>query len=281
MCIPTNANSAQLEGPKLRCRWYQYSLRTLLISVTLFAIACSWFTVKMQQARKQREAVDALLKINCKIYYDFVFDGDWKINPQPPCLAWLRNLLGIDFFSNVNFVMSDFDMTDADMDYIKSMTKLQKLWLLDIRVTDAGLESLKELKQLRELILLGGLHSGDQITDAGWEHIKGLNQLQSLYLGLSRITDTGLECLKGLSQLQTLYIGNTQATDTGLEHLNGLKHLKSLNLTNTHITDLGMEHIKVLHQLQTLDLTGRVRTAISTKGSDTRSLADICIPSEN
>jgi hypothetical protein len=47
----------QLTSPKPTCRWFQYSLRTLMIIVTLFAIACSWFAVKMQQARRQREAV--------------------------------------------------------------------------------------------------------------------------------------------------------------------------------------------------------------------------------
>jgi hypothetical protein len=41
-------------------RWFQYSLRTLLIFVTLFAVACSWFAVKLGQARRQREAVEAL-----------------------------------------------------------------------------------------------------------------------------------------------------------------------------------------------------------------------------
>ena len=44
--------------PKSKRRWHQYSLRTLLILVTLFAVACSWFAVKMQQARRQREAVE-------------------------------------------------------------------------------------------------------------------------------------------------------------------------------------------------------------------------------
>ena len=55
---------------KPKRRWYQYSLRTLLIFVTLFAVACSWFTVKLNQARKQREAVEALTKLGCRIGYD-------------------------------------------------------------------------------------------------------------------------------------------------------------------------------------------------------------------
>jgi hypothetical protein len=35
----------QPANPKPKRRWYQYSLRTLLICVTLFAVACSWFAI--------------------------------------------------------------------------------------------------------------------------------------------------------------------------------------------------------------------------------------------
>jgi hypothetical protein len=47
--------------PKLR--WFQFSLRTLLVFVTLCAIPCSWLAVKMQQAKRQREAVVAIEKL--------------------------------------------------------------------------------------------------------------------------------------------------------------------------------------------------------------------------
>ncbi|MGD0382246.1 MAG: hypothetical protein ABSA77_01915 [Thermoguttaceae bacterium] len=53
--------------------WYQYSLRTLMIVVTLFAVVCSWFAVKMQQARRQREAVEELLKFDGYVGYDYPF----------------------------------------------------------------------------------------------------------------------------------------------------------------------------------------------------------------
>jgi hypothetical protein len=39
-------------NPKSKRRWHQYSLRMLMILVTLFAVVCSRFAVKMQQARK-------------------------------------------------------------------------------------------------------------------------------------------------------------------------------------------------------------------------------------
>jgi hypothetical protein len=38
-------------------RRFQFGLRALLIFVTIFACACSWFTVKTRQARIQRETL--------------------------------------------------------------------------------------------------------------------------------------------------------------------------------------------------------------------------------
>ena len=54
---------------KTQRRWFQYSLRTLLIVVTLFAVLCSWFAVKMQQAKRQREAVVALRNRRARVLY--------------------------------------------------------------------------------------------------------------------------------------------------------------------------------------------------------------------
>jgi hypothetical protein len=38
---------------KRKLRWNQFSLRSLLIFVTVFAFACSWLSVKRQQAKRQ------------------------------------------------------------------------------------------------------------------------------------------------------------------------------------------------------------------------------------
>ena len=62
------------------------------------------------------------------------------------------------------------------------------------QVTDAGLEHLKGLTRLQSLDL-----SGTQVTDAGLEHLKGLTQLQWLSLEGTQVTDAGLEHLKGLT----------------------------------------------------------------------------------
>ena len=88
-------------------RRFQYSLRTLLLVMTLACIGMSWLGVKMQQARKQREAVEAIEKLGGWVHYDYQVDqsGRWHFGAVPPGPAWLRNGLGEDFFSTVVDIM--------------------------------------------------------------------------------------------------------------------------------------------------------------------------------
>ena len=48
-----------------KLRWYQYSLRTLLIVMVLASFGLSWFAVKLQQARRQRAVVAELTSLAC------------------------------------------------------------------------------------------------------------------------------------------------------------------------------------------------------------------------
>lgn len=175
-------------------RTYQYSLRSLLLLMLLVAIASSWVAVKMQRARWQKEAVESWIKLGGIVYYDYQYDSKNNLTQGAiqPDSAWLRNVLGDDYFRNVTFV---------------SFYNNQK-------VTNADLENLKGLNHIIVLQL-----DSTKITDAGLEYLEGLSRLQQLYLYNTQITDTGLEHLKGLKRLQRLYLGKTQVTDAGVENL--------------------------------------------------------------
>lgn len=158
---------------KRKLRWYQYSLRTLLIWVTLFAVVCSWAAVKMQQARGQKEAVAVLLKKGASIGYDY---ERVQVPPsfppipgaKPPGPAWLRKLIGKDFFINVTMIELCFtDVTDADLKHLDGMTHLHYLNLQHTEITDAGLEHLKGLKELNRLFI-----DNTKITDSGAADLK-------------------------------------------------------------------------------------------------------------
>jgi hypothetical protein len=231
---------------------FQFSIRSLLVLTLAVALPCSWLATEMKRAREQREQAEWIVKEGGRVSYDYERDssGNDIPNAQPPGPAWLRSLLGDDFFTHtVAATLSRAQVTNAGLEHLKALSQLQWLSLYRTRVTDAGLEHLKRLSQLQELDL-----GNTQVTDAGLEHLKGLSQLRSLSLDGTPVTDAGLERLKRLSQLQELHLYGTHVTNTGLEHLKGLSRLQRLFLASTHVTDAGLEHLKGLSQLQELDL---------------------------
>ncbi len=232
---------------KRRC--FQFSVRMLLLFVLLVSIGLSWYAVRVQQARKQKEAVEAIRGLGGIVRYDYEVTPDHGPRPRRP--TWLRRLLGDDFLEDVRDV--EFPrgqmITEAELTTIRGLTQLQWLCPDGTKVTDAGLVQIKGLKRLQHLSL-----NDTEVTDVGLERVMGLPELQRLYLSNSRITDIGLEHLGALNHLSILALNGTQITDAGLKHLKRSKHLESLLLDGTRVTDAGLEHLRGLRQLQWLSL---------------------------
>jgi hypothetical protein len=106
------------------------------------------------------------------------------------------------------------DVGDAQLDVLKGLTRLRRLYLSGTRVTDRGLSRLEGLEHLEDLYLIG-----DAITDDGLEHIARLKGLRRLDLSGTRVTDRGLEHLQGLKELRTLDLAQTRVTRQGIQAL--------------------------------------------------------------
>ncbi len=212
---------------------FQYSLRSLLLLVVAVAIPCSWLATEMQWAKEQRAAVQAVVKSSGSVAYDDqVYESDGKIVEEeerigPPKSAWLRTLLGNDFFRRV----TEIHFGDND----------------DDRFTDAALENVSGLRSLISLNL-----NGTQLTDAGLERLVGLRSLISLNLNGTQVTNAGLQYLEGLPHLKQLRLANTRITDAGLERLARLTQLRILRLTNSKVTDAGVK--KLQHALPNCEI---------------------------
>lgn len=255
-------------------RWrFQFSLRSLLVLVVVVAIPCSWMAVEMKAAKRQKEAVEAILKMKGDTRYDWEVDVDDFYNPlpnaEPPEPAWLRSVLGNDCCWSVKYVWlgvyseSQKDVvlgsdesqsciiTDEGLENLRVLNQLESLsFSYNQLITDAGLANLEGMIQLRELSL-----NSTPITDAGLVHLAGLPRLQTLELCGTPITDAGLAHLAGLPQLQTLDLRDTQITDSGLAYLAGLTRLRVLWLDSTQITEAGLAQFARLTRLQCLSLT--------------------------
>jgi hypothetical protein len=221
---------------------FQFSIRSLLLLTVAVAIPFSWLAVEMKWAREQKEAVEAIVKVDGSVNYDYEFDsyGSLVQRATPAGPAWLRKLLGDDYFRNTTFVTIPGEkVTNADLEHLKELKQVQMLDLQISKITDAGLEQLKGMKQLQSLEL-----SKTQFTDAGCQHLIGMNKLQTLILDGTLITDAGLKHLKGMIQLQNLSLVGTKVTDNGLEKLKELKQLQLLDLRRTKVTDAGVEKLQ-------------------------------------
>src|ERR1700676_5457431 len=118
--------------PKSRRRWYQYSLRTLLIFVTLAGCALGWLGPKVQQARYQQAAVDMIARQGGCFEYDYEYDAQENFvrHTAPPGPTWLHKLLGVDFFRNIHSGCLDNPyITDAHVRLLSGFTTLRVLTL--------------------------------------------------------------------------------------------------------------------------------------------------------
>lgn len=253
VCTQISVGRQGLRSQK-KCRWYQFTLRGLLLFVLLSSLACSWLAVRMERARKQEMAVKTLESFGVAAAYET------RANTPAP----LKSLLGRDVFEDmvaINLVSpSDAELacldelpglrrlcmrgqrvpvTDSALAHLRSLTKLEELSLPCTGITDEGLSNLRGLVRMRRLSL-----NSTCVGDAGVAHLSSLRRLEWLYLSSTRITDAGLRHLATLSQLRSLGVSNTRVTDAGLRHLAALRRLESLDVSDTEVTPEGVQELR-------------------------------------
>src|SRR5437879_1931976 len=86
----------QPAAPPPTRRWLRFSLRTLLVFVTLAAVGCSWLAVKLRQSEREAAAAAAIVKSGGAV--------EWNDDEHPYGPAWLRRLLGEHCLAHVKVV---------------------------------------------------------------------------------------------------------------------------------------------------------------------------------
>jgi hypothetical protein len=209
-------------------RRLQLDFRSLLILSVVLSVSLGWISWQIENAKRQKRAVEAILnveKYTARIYdgsviYDYHHDhAFWIMCPEeavPRGPAWLRRLLGDDFFCHVvtvNCCFSEFG--DCEARHLRELTNLERLVLF-----------------------------GTQITDDGLRHLVGMVELRDLSVGHNRLTDKALVHVERLTNLRELDLCNTRITDAGLIRLGGLTNLESLDVSLTPVTDEGVKKLQ-------------------------------------
>lgn len=268
---------------KTKRRWFRFSLRTLMIFVTIASAAFGWLGVKVRQALLQKEAAGEVLTLGGEVLYDYQFtNGDWDAKVTLPGPAWLQNIadghflknaVGINFwgfspddqrrkvaaqevpsilprFPKVQWLdLNGLPISDEGLMHLEGMTQLKNIHLINARVSDAGLVHLSRLTNLQGLSLTGA-----RVTDAGLEHLQAMTQLRTLSLTNCGVTDRGLTKLQHCTELESLDLLRSNITDGGLAYLRRFKQLQWLRLSDTQVSDVGLAQLEVLTSLQWLHL---------------------------
>ena len=209
------------EGRKRR--WFQFSLRTLLILVTIGCVGGGWW---LNRAFRQRAAVRRFYELtadrqshrhDAPVTMCYRYQGkDQYYKPIiPKWLHWLRDMIGEECFGEVTGVqLLDTTATDEDLKHLAVLPGVERIWLARTKITDEGMPLLKVCPKLTFIGL-------DQtpVTDDGISHLTAFRDLESLSLNGTKITDAGLEHLARLPRLKELWLRNTAITDAGYQEL--------------------------------------------------------------
>ena len=235
-------------------RWYQFSLRSLLVVTLILGAAGGWLGKRLVQKHEERQAIEAIVTAG----------GDTSFEQSGP--RWLRIILGDNFFSEVHRV-DVISGNDAVLAQLPALRDVEVLNINGSAITGPALvqclDHLKELPRLRTLCF-GGPHGGMMsFGDSDLERIKDLTELESLGFWDASITDDGFKNFERMTQLKLLMVENAPITGAGLINLKRLTRLERLDLIGTNFNDAGLVYAKDMVELRQLWLA---RTKVTDAG---------------
>lgn len=143
----------------------------------MLSLPLSWFAWRMERARRQKEAVEAIEEVAYDVLYDYqilrymeftFLDGKqvslpvYSLDRKLAKPLWLKRLLGDDFFSHVISVDLSSKATNGDLSILPVFSHLVDMRARNSHITDEGLACLGSCNKLRYIDL-----KGTQVTPEG------------------------------------------------------------------------------------------------------------------
>jgi hypothetical protein len=141
-----NSSPRLLSPRKREHRWLRYSLRSLLLVMTILCLWLGWLT---HRAQEQRAALAFLRSVPVgSIRFDRRDEQIWAP-------AWLRQSIGDDYFRSIVEVHLTSEVTGENLPQVVAqlcrLPKLETVYLWYAKVTDDDLRHLTSLTQISHL----------------------------------------------------------------------------------------------------------------------------------
>jgi hypothetical protein len=139
-------------SPRCRRQRLHVTVRTMMTLVLIVGAGLGWI---VHRAQVQRQAVAVIREAGGSVIYESQLRTFSSGKPWWP--KWVTEILGIDYFDDVNTVYLEFKESDLapELVHIGRLSRLDMLSLTASRVTDAGLAPLANLGRLRSSISMG------------------------------------------------------------------------------------------------------------------------------
>ncbi|MGI8978032.1 MAG: leucine-rich repeat domain-containing protein [Pirellulaceae bacterium] len=270
-------SSEKIQPPRRRFA-LRFSLRSLLIAITLLCIGLSWW---MYRARRQSAAVKGIRDSGGWVYYDYQrYDAKKSKSDfaaDSPIPKMLIDGLGVDFFHNVDVVSMVYAYEDGGKTrrdnpnasanispLLSGFPYLRYLAVKEHQLDDAGFAELAKLKGLEEFFFW----DADQITDKGVTQLRNMPRLRTVHLSGTHLSDLGLATLAGLPCIDTLSLQQNEVSDEGVKALRDNPTIEVLWLgsTGNHRSQISDASIPVFASMPKLRVLELQRTQVTVKG---------------
>lgn len=226
-------------------RWKaRFSLRTLMIAITVFGGVCAWSSLS---SSRQRDARKMLLSLGARVEYE----GE-RATPRTArrFTDWLGELASAfvdpDLVRPVTLVEMEpmYDVRTKNIELLQANDALvcalqfHRLQRLCLSYTDQSNEGLKLLTRLKCLESLDVSHT--LIREGPVPGLESLH-LQSFCADDTRFDDDGVASLADMKTLKVVSLEGTRVSDAGLDQLRNLPNLRSLFIGQTQVTAEGYE----------------------------------------
>lgn len=250
----------------LRFRW---SLRAMLLFVSIAATACAWLAAARNRALLQD---DIIAEVEAR-------DGTvWVERSGPDWLELLgadrfrRHIIGAELGEKWKNLTAEENIDEETTGLLTRMRRLSRLRYVSFKIehlTPAVAEALNDMPQLRMLSVERGYATRDahdsQVADECLTAIGRMRHLEDLMLTRLSISDQGFRSLAGLTSLKSLRLdvvappGDDFTIDTGpvlLASFPRLPKLETLDLALAWIGNRDLPYLSKLPKLRTLSLWG-------------------------